>query len=190
MTAPSAGAFGNSRTERTWFNPAPLLRVSIAGWIAYGMGGSGYLLMIPKIDYAAYFRTQVVADERYGDALWAMAVALPLVLAGYAAHSTRHQHPLTFSRIARRGASDMISRDSIAEAYSRIAEHIRNTPVVSLDDANFNGASVWLKLEHPQYTGSFKPRGVFNSLLGTELPPGGVVAVVVAKLSRSARCFL
>lgn len=71
----------------------------------------------------------------------------------------------------------MISRDSIAEAYSRIAEHIRHTPVVSVDDANFNGASVWLKLEHLQYTGSFKPRGVFNSLLGTDLPPGGVVAV-------------
>ncbi|MBX3581983.1 MAG: MFS transporter [Rhizobiaceae bacterium] len=82
MIEPDAGAFGNSRTERSWFNPAPSLKTGVAGWIAYGMGGSGYLLMIPTIGYAAYFRTQVVADERYADALWALAVAIPLVLAG------------------------------------------------------------------------------------------------------------
>jgi threonine dehydratase len=51
-------------------------------------------------------------------------------------------------------------------AAERIAPYIRRTPLdysrrLSVD----TGASVWLKLENLQHTGSFKARGAFNKLL-------------------------
>jgi threonine dehydratase len=39
-----------------------------------------------------------------------------------------------------------------------------------------NRASVVAKLELLQHTGSFKPRGAFNKLLSSEVPPAGVIA--------------
>jgi threonine dehydratase len=39
-----------------------------------------------------------------------------------------------------------------------------------------HGASVVAKLELLQHTGSFKPRGVFNKLLSSDVPPAGVIA--------------
>src|SRR5689334_11293115 len=56
--------------------------VTIAAWIVYGMGSSAYLLMIPTIGYATYFHTQVAQDGPQAASLWAIAVAIALVIAG------------------------------------------------------------------------------------------------------------
>jgi threonine dehydratase len=68
--------------------------------------------------------------------------------------------------------------DSIRAAARRIAPHIRRTPVVEVDGADFGVASVRLvfKLEFLQHAGSFKTRGAFNNLLTRDIPPVGVVA--------------
>ncbi len=60
---------------------------------------------------------------------------------------------------------DRLPADAVLAA-NRIAPHIRETP---LDHSPFfselTGASVYLKLENLQHTGSFKLRGAFNKLL-------------------------
>lgn len=62
----------------------------------------------------------------------------------------------------------------IEAAAARIAPHIRVTPVLAAD---LPGAGrVSLKFEHIQHTGSFKPRGAFNTLLSRPVPAAGVVA--------------
>lgn len=71
-----------------------------------------------------------------------------------------------------------ISRDGITRAYNLIRNHIRRTPVVRVDGADFGvpGITATLKLELFQHTGSFKPRGAFTNLLTRKAPPAGVVA--------------
>jgi threonine dehydratase len=67
----------------------------------------------------------------------------------------------------------------IALAANRIRQYIRETPVeYSPWLSESSGASVWLKLENLQLTGSFKLRGAFNKLLtmSDEERAGGVVA--------------
>lgn len=60
----------------------------------------------------------------------------------------------------------MITLDDIKAAARRIAPHIRRTPVMAVAVPTPAGpATVLLKLECLQHTGSFKPRGAFNSLL-------------------------
>ena len=61
----------------------------------------------------------------------------------------------------------------IEAAQARIAAHVRRTPVMK---AVLGGHDVALKFEHVQHTGSFKPRGAFNTLLSREVPEAGVVA--------------
>ena len=62
----------------------------------------------------------------------------------------------------------------VREAVERIAGRVRRTPVLSTE---IGGRSVHLKLELLQYTGSFKPRGAFNRVLGEPtIPPAGVLA--------------
>ena len=63
----------------------------------------------------------------------------------------------------------------ITAADHRIDPHIRQTPVMAVDNL-IPGLDLALKLEHLQHTGSFKPRGAFNSLLTTAVPQAGVVA--------------
>ena len=63
----------------------------------------------------------------------------------------------------------------ITAADHRIDPHIRRTPVMAVDNL-IPGLDLVLKLEHLQHTGSFKPRGAFNSLLTTDVPQAGVVA--------------
>ncbi len=67
---------------------------------------------------------------------------------------------------------------SIRAAATRIAPHVRRTPVIEVDGADFGLPSVRLvfKLEFLQHAGSFKTRGAFNHLLTREIPPVGVVA--------------
>lgn len=68
----------------------------------------------------------------------------------------------------------------IALAANRIRDHVRETPLeFSPWFSERTGASVWMKLENLQLTGSFKLRGAFNKLLTmteTERAAGGVAA--------------
>jgi threonine dehydratase len=64
-------------------------------------------------------------------------------------------------------------RASIDEAAVRLEGRVRRTPVVEVEVA---GHDVVLKLELLQHTGSFKPRGAFNRILGDQIPEAGVVA--------------
>jgi len=77
----------------------------------------------------------------------------------------------------RASVSAMVSRADIAAASSRIASHVRHTPVLHITGAELGGSCpVALKLELLQLTGSFKPRGAFNRLLSDRLPASGVIA--------------
>lgn len=71
-----------------------------------------------------------------------------------------------------------IDPDRIAATHAVIRSHVRRTPVVAADGADFGLASFPLtfKLELLQHAGSFKTRGAFANLLGRELPAAGVVA--------------
>ncbi len=62
----------------------------------------------------------------------------------------------------------MIGRDDISVAAERIGTYVRRTPVVELT------ADLWLKLELVQHTGSFKPRGMFNRVLASDVPAAGL----------------
>jgi threonine dehydratase len=96
----------------------------------------------------------------------------------------------------------------VETAAARIAGRVRRTPVIGpVIDPVIGSASatVWLKLEQLQHTGSFKPRGMFNRVLSArergELPESGVivasggnaglaVAYVAAELGVPAEVFV
>ena len=67
---------------------------------------------------------------------------------------------------------------AIAAAAERISPHIRCTPVLEADGADFGlpGVRLAFKLEFLQHAGSFKTRGAFNHLLTRAIPRAGVVA--------------
>ena len=67
---------------------------------------------------------------------------------------------------------------SIQATYEVIRRHLRVTPVLALDGADFGVSAdrLVLKLEGLQHAGSFKTRGAFANLLLRDLPPAGVVA--------------
>jgi threonine dehydratase len=71
-----------------------------------------------------------------------------------------------------------LTATAISRAYELIRPHIRRTPVIDVDPADFGllAGSLTLKLELFQHTGSFKARGAFANLLLREVPPAGVVA--------------
>jgi threonine dehydratase len=71
-----------------------------------------------------------------------------------------------------------ITREAITQAYCLIRPHIRRTPVIDVDGADFglDGVRIVLKLELLQHAGSFKTRGAFANLLAREIPGAGVVA--------------
>jgi threonine dehydratase len=66
----------------------------------------------------------------------------------------------------------------ISEAFARIRAHVRETPVIAVDGADFGLAPMRLvlKLELLQHSGSFKVRGAFANLLLRQIPPAGVTA--------------
>lgn len=72
----------------------------------------------------------------------------------------------------------MIDRDAIAATERLIRPHIRRTPIVAADAADFGlpPARLTLKLELLQHAGSFKTRGAFANLLTRPVPATGVVA--------------
>jgi threonine dehydratase len=66
----------------------------------------------------------------------------------------------------------------ISEAFARIRAHVRETPMIAVDGADFGLAPMRLvlKLELLQHSGSFKVRGAFANLLLRQIPPAGVTA--------------
>ncbi len=71
----------------------------------------------------------------------------------------------------------MIGRAEIDAAAARIAPRVRRTPVVEVEAAAFGTPGpVVLKLECLQHAGSFKPRGAFNRILSSAVPPSGLIA--------------
>jgi threonine dehydratase len=66
--------------------------------------------------------------------------------------------------------------ESVLAASRRIAPHIRRTPILDVSEAGFGAASVCLKLELLQHSGSFKARGAFNAMLAEPVPEAGVSA--------------
>jgi len=71
-----------------------------------------------------------------------------------------------------------ITREHIAATEMLIRPHIRRTPAIEVDAADFGlGASaICFKLELMQHSGSFKVRGAFANLLMRKVPPAGVIA--------------
>ncbi len=71
-----------------------------------------------------------------------------------------------------------VTRADINRVYPVIAPHIRRTPIVTINAAEFGMAPfpLTLKLEQLQHAGSFKTRGAFANLLTRNPPKTGVVA--------------
>jgi len=71
-----------------------------------------------------------------------------------------------------------ITRDDIARTEAVIRPHIRRTPTLAVDAADFGlkPQALTFKLELMQHAGSFKSRGAFTHLLTREVPKAGVVA--------------
>ena len=70
-----------------------------------------------------------------------------------------------------------VTRGAIETAATRIAPHVRVTPLLELEPGAFGlDAHLTLKLEALQHTGSFKPRGAFNRILSAAVPAAGVIA--------------
>ena len=71
------------------------------------------------------------------------------------------------------------TQNDISAAHARIKSHIRRTPVIRADAADFGVTlhhPLTFKLEFLQHTGTFKPRGAFNNLLSRSVPAVGVAA--------------
>lgn len=75
-------------------------------------------------------------------------------------------------------AAVLPDRDAIEAAARRIAGHVRETPVIAPGKGfGADAAQLVLKLESLQHTGSFKPRGAFNTVLEqAQLPAAGLIA--------------
>jgi threonine dehydratase len=75
-------------------------------------------------------------------------------------------------------SEDPIDREAIAATERRIRPHIRRTPTIEVDGADFGLSTVHLsfKLELLQHAGSFKTRGAFANLLMRDIPRVGVAA--------------
>lgn len=66
-------------------------------------------------------------------------------------------------------------KSEIAAAARRIETRIQRTPVMTSVGFGLS-YPVDFKLEQLQHTGSFKPRGAFNTLISGEVPDAGIVA--------------
>ncbi len=99
--------------------------------------------------------------------------------------------------------SDTISRERIVATETTIRPHIRRTPLLAVNGADFGLDPVRLsfKLELLQHAGSFKTRGAFTNLLTRDVPAVGVaaasggnhgaaVAYAAQRLGKPARIFV
>jgi threonine dehydratase len=95
------------------------------------------------------------------------------------------------------------ARDDIAAAYAVIRPHIRRTPVIAANGADFglDPIALTFKLELLQHAGAFKTRGALANLLMRQVPAAGVaaasggnhgvaVAYAAMKLGVRAKIFL
>lgn len=75
-------------------------------------------------------------------------------------------------------AERAVTRDTIRAAAQAVRPHVRRTPVIAVDMAEFGRPAfpLRLKLECLQHSGSFKARGAFANLIGRDVPSSGVVA--------------
>ncbi|MGI8508960.1 MAG: threonine/serine dehydratase [Gemmatimonadaceae bacterium] len=71
-----------------------------------------------------------------------------------------------------------VDQSGIMRTYQLIRPHVRRTPTIEVDAADFGlpSGSIVLKLELMQHAGSFKTRGAFANLLTRAVPAAGVVA--------------
>src|SRR5580692_4160229 len=71
-----------------------------------------------------------------------------------------------------------ITRERIAATESVIRPHVRHTPLLQADLADFGlpPGALTFKLETLQHSGSFKARGAFANLLLRQAPAAGVAA--------------
>lgn len=71
-----------------------------------------------------------------------------------------------------------LTREAIATTYERIRPHLRRTPLLHADGADFGlqTGPISFKLELLQHAGSFKARGAIANLLLRPIPKAGVVA--------------
>jgi len=71
-----------------------------------------------------------------------------------------------------------LSRERIQATERVIRPHIRRTPILEVDGADFglNSIKITFKLELFQHAGSFKARGAFTNILTRTVPAAGVVA--------------
>ena len=71
-----------------------------------------------------------------------------------------------------------ISRERIQATERVIRPHIRRTPILEVDAADFglDSIKITFKLELFQHAGSFKARGAFTNMLTRDVPAVGVVA--------------
>lgn len=73
----------------------------------------------------------------------------------------------------------LFDRDAVRSVEALIRPHVRRTPVLEVDPADFGLEGIGrltFKLEYLQHAGSFKARGAFTNLLTREVPEAGVVA--------------
>jgi threonine dehydratase len=77
-----------------------------------------------------------------------------------------------------RGTDDKVTRDRIVAVERLIRPHVRLTPVLTIDRADFglSAGPMYMKMEFLQHAGSFKTRGAFANLLLRDVPAAGVVA--------------
>lgn len=54
----------------------------VISWLLYDAASSAYILMVPAVAFALYFRSYVAEDRPGADALWSLVVALPLLASG------------------------------------------------------------------------------------------------------------
>lgn len=71
-----------------------------------------------------------------------------------------------------------VDREAIEATEQLIRRHVRRTPVLEVQAADFGleGAPIVLKLEFLQHSGSFKARGAFANLKLRDIPAAGVTA--------------
>ena len=71
-----------------------------------------------------------------------------------------------------------LTRERIEATERVIRPHIRRTPILEVDGADFglDPIKITLKLELFQHGGSFKARGAFTNMLTRDVPAAGVVA--------------
>ena len=86
-----------------------------------------------------------------------------------------------------------LTRDDVREARERIGARVRRTPLLHAGEIATAGepATLLLKCEYLQHTGSFKARGAFNRVLATlergELPREVVIEEAIATQDFTAK---